>query len=86
MDCQSPVRGQWGYNSGPISAPSRLSDPTLSAANLPSGVGVGSGGGSSPQGSRGCGRCSLGARESGALPALLTLGLLAVIQGRRRRR
>jgi hypothetical protein len=86
IDCQSPVRGQWGYNSGPISAPSRLSDPTLSAASLPAGVGVGGGGGSSPQGSRGCGRCSLGARESGALPALLTLGLLAVIQGRRRRR
>jgi hypothetical protein len=86
IDCRDPVRGQWGYNSQPISAPGRLLDPSVSGAALPEGISTSGTGASGPQGSRGCGRCGVDPGERAALPALLSLGLLGAALLRRRER
>ncbi|MCA9573940.1 MAG: DUF2330 domain-containing protein [Sandaracinaceae bacterium] len=85
MDCQNPERGQWGYNSPPVSAPGRLQDPTVSASGLPEGISTGGVGSEGPRGSRGCGRCVVDPQERGVLPTALGALLLGLALMRRRR-
>ncbi len=91
IQCQNPVRGQWGARAAPVSAPGRLQDPTLNGAAWPEGAVASGGSGTSPTSAQGCGRCSIHQSDEGATPASVATGLLlglALLRrgGRRRRR